>query len=223
LRLSASGSRIRFGIKEKDLDFKASHIKTTSVGLYFKVNKQSGKTFEVQSHLLGKHNVYNLLAGFALGSVCGIKESQTVSALAEIDPIPHRLQLRHSQGGATIIDDAYNANPMGAANALTVLGEFRGGQKILVTPGFVEMGAEEERENREFGKKTAAVCDWVFLVGEKKTEAIRQGLLEVGFDTSRLEVVNHLEQVTKRLKQIVRPGDVILFENDLPDQYTETI
>jgi UDP-N-acetylmuramoyl-tripeptide--D-alanyl-D-alanine ligase len=69
---SVSVEVIRFGIKEKDLDFKASHIKTTSVGLYFKVNKQSGKTFEVQSHLLGKHNVYMLLAGFALCSVCGI-------------------------------------------------------------------------------------------------------------------------------------------------------
>jgi UDP-N-acetylmuramoyl-tripeptide--D-alanyl-D-alanine ligase len=214
---------IRYGIKEKNLDFKASYIKTTSVGLYFRLKNQSGETFKIQSRLLGRHSVYNLLAGFALGTVCGMEGSRIVSALAKIDAIPHRLQLRHSQGGATIIDDAYNANPTGAANALAVLGEFKTGQKILVTPGFVEMGGEEERENREFGKKAAVVCDWVFLVGEKKTEAIRKGLVAVGFDTSRLEVVNHLEQVTKRLKQIVRMGDVILFENDLPDQYTEEI
>jgi UDP-N-acetylmuramoyl-tripeptide--D-alanyl-D-alanine ligase len=220
---SLSVKVIRYGIKGKDLDFKASHIKTTSVGLYFRLKNRSGETFKVQSRLLGRHNVYNLLAGVALGSVCGMEESRIVSALAKIDSIPHRLQLRHSQGGATIIDDAYNANPMGAANALAVLGEFKTGQKILVTPGFVEMGTEEERENREFGNKAAAVCDWVFLVGEKKTKAIRQGLVEVDFDSSRLEVVNHLDQVTKRLKQIVRMGDVILFENDLPDQYTEKI
>jgi UDP-N-acetylmuramoyl-tripeptide--D-alanyl-D-alanine ligase len=214
---------VRYGIKGKDLDFKAIHIKTTPSGLYFRMKNRQGETFKVQSRLLGRHNVYNLLAGVALGSVCDIKEKEAVSALAEVEPVPHRLQLIQSSGGATVIDDAYNANPTGAANALDVLAEFKSGRKILVTPGFVELGADEDNENRELGRNAAAVCDWVFLVGAKKTEAIRQGLLDVGFNPSMLMSVNNLDQVTEKLKQIVKPGDVILFENDLPDQYTETL
>lgn len=214
---------VRYGIKGKDLDFKASHIKTTPLGLYFRIKNRRGETFKVQSHLLGRHNVYNLLAGVALGYVCDIKESEAVSALAEVEPVPHRLQLIHSPGGATIIDDAYNANPTGAANALDVLGDFKSGQKILVTPGFVEMGVDENRENRELGKKAAAVCDWVLLVGRIKTEAIRQGLMDAGFNPSMLVSVNSLDEVTEKLKQIVKPGDIILFENDLPDQYSEQV
>ena len=220
---SVSVKVVRYGIKGDDLDFKASHISTTSSGLLFRIKNRQGETFKVQSRLLGRHNVYNLLAGVALGSVCDITESEAVSALAEVEPVPHRLQLIHNPGGAIVIDDAYNANPTGAANALDVLGEFKSGKKILVTPGFVELGAEEDKQNRELGKKAAKVCDWVFLVGVKKTEAIRQGLTDAGFNPSTLMSVNSLDEVTEKLKQIVKPGDVILFENDLPDQYTETL
>lgn len=217
---STSVKVVRYGLEGEGLDFKADKIETSSQGLRFMVETNQRNSFEVRTRLLGRHNVYNLLAGVALGFVCEIDPLEIASALAGMDPIPHRLQLIQGLGGAIVIDDAYNANPVGAAMALETLAEFKNGQKILVTPGFVEMGAEEDKENREFGKKAAAVCDRVFLVGAEKTKAIRQGLLEAGFLTSKIEVVDQLDQVTQRLGTIVRSGDVILFENDLPDQYS---
>ena len=54
--------------------------------------------------------------------------------------MPHRLQLLDNGSGVTVIDDSYNSNPIGATEALEVLGSFTTGQRILVTPGMIELG-----------------------------------------------------------------------------------
>ncbi len=119
----------------------------------------------------------------------------------------------------TIIDDSYNANPVGMRNALDVLQQMRGRRKILVTPGLVELGPVEEEENRRYGEHAAKVCDYVILVGAKQTRPIAEGLRAGGFSDDRVRVVETLEEVTATLASIAGPGDVALFANDLPDTY----
>ena len=92
---------------------------------------------------------------------------------------------------------------------------------MVVTPGMVELGDREAEMNREFGKSMAGCCDEAVLVGPKRSVAIREGLEEGGFAAEHIYVVSSLEEATRLMGTLVGPGDTVLFENDLPDNYSE--
>ena len=102
----------------------------------------------------------------------------------------------------------------------SVLAEFPG-RKVLVTPGMVELGTLLEQRHTEFGRQAAGVCYYIILVGPRRTAAIAAGATAAGFAAHRLIVVSTLKEATARLGHLVAAGDVVLFENDLPDQYSE--
>ncbi len=175
--------------------------------------------FRVSIPLLGQHNILNVSAALTVVHLLGQPVAQAVHNAIRLEPTQHRLQLMPSQGGITVIDDSYNANPVGVHNGLDVLAQMRGNAKILVTPGMVELGSLEEIENKRFGEHAAQVCNHVILVGAQQTKPILAGLQETGFPPEHIHIVNTLEEVTATLGQIAKPGDVVLFANDLPDTY----
>lgn len=191
-------------------------------GTRFTVWTLEGEAVPFQTRLLGRHNVSNILAATVAALECGLSLEEVGTGVAALEPVPHRLQLLRGAGGITVIDDAFNSNPVGARNALEVLAAFNGGQKILVTPGMIELGERQEEENRQLGMRAAQVCDAVILVGQRQTAPIRAGLEAAGFPAERVTTVKNLAEATRRLQEIARPGDTVLFENDLPDTYEET-
>lgn len=213
---------VRVGLcAENNPDVSAANIQTTSNGIAFDLVRHEQPPVAFESQLLGRHNVLNLLLGIAVGIELGLSNVALREAVKRVKTPDHRLQVINTPGGATIIDDAYNANPVGVAAALDVLAEFPSNLKVLVTPGMVELGSIEADENRRFGEHAAQVCDYVMLVGPKRTEPILSGLRSAGFPHDRAIVVNSLSDVTQRLATLVGAGDVVLFCNDLPDQYAE--
>ena len=94
-------------------------------------------------------------------------------------------------------------------------------EKIVVTPGMVELGSEEEAENRKFGENMAKAADIVYLIGRKHTRPIYEGLVNAGFDEGAIVVMDSLDGATRAMGPILRAGDVLLYENDLPDNYNE--
>jgi UDP-N-acetylmuramoyl-tripeptide--D-alanyl-D-alanine ligase len=172
--------------------------------------------------LLGRHNVSNLLAAAAVGCVLGIDPSHIVEGLARVQAPAHRLQPIHNRrAGIVVIDDAYNSNPEGAAAAIEVLREHPAARRLLVTPGMVELGELETELNRRFGEQAGAVCDLAILVGPARTTPIREGLAAAGVDSANVHVVRDIAAATALLGSLTRAGDVVLFENDLPDTYAE--
>lgn len=136
----------------------------------------------------------------------------------EIPYVKHRLEIV-STTPYTLIDDAYNANPTGAHNALQVLKAMKE-RTIIVTPGMIELGDREDIANEEFGKEMAHCVDEVILVGIKVTNRIQKGLMEEGFDENHLHICKDFAQAMKVLKEIVQEHDVVLLENDLPDAFS---
>ena len=128
----------------------------------------------------------------------------------------HRLQLTKSNG-INILDDGYNANVKGARAALEVLRSF-GGRKIIVTPGIVELGILEEKENRQFGELLAGL-DLVILVGDTLVTPVKEGYLSAGGGAEKLIVRETLKDAQRELKSYLAKGDTVLFLNDLPDIY----
>lgn len=174
---------------------------------------------------MGDHDD-GLIAGQFLNSLLqpvlihflGVEDEYITEGVNRITPVPHRLQLVQ-KNSLTIIDDAYNSNPNGCRAALDTLGYFDE-YKILVTPGMVELGSEEERLNREFGTEAAAVCDFVILVGERQTKPILQGLYDAGYDKEKIYVAHDLNDAMQKVYSIKTDRfKAVLLENDLPDNY----
>mgnify|MGYP003302331203 CR=1 FL=1 len=120
-------------------------------------------------------NIYNILSSVALAKELGLEDKYIIEGVKNIPPIEHRLEIKHIND-ITIIDDAYNSNPVGAKMAVDTL-DLMPGKKIIITPGMIEMGSEQESLNREFGKQISEVCDLVYLIGKNQTKPIYEGLL----------------------------------------------
>ncbi len=199
-------------------DVWVSDIKADRNGSSFLLHTKDGGEQRFVTPLLGRHQVENTVGAIAVALTLGIPLEKLVAPARALKGPPHRLQL--IDGGAlTIIDDAYNANPAGTKAALDTLAMFDG-VKILVTPGMVELGQEQEALNRAFGVQAAAVCDYVALVGVKQTQPIADGLAQAGFSEERGKAFETLEAAMSWVRQLVTGPKIVLLENDLPDNYT---
>ncbi len=172
----------------------------------------------MHTRLLGRHNVYNILAAAAVAGHLGIDMAVVARAVAQVPPVEHRLAAKNA-GGFTIIDDAFNANPAGAHAAVEVLAAMPGGRKMIITPGMVELGSEQERLNREFAEFAAKKLDFVVIVGKRQSGPLLQGVQAAGLPANRYMVAANLNEAAAFMRGWVRPGDYVLFENDLPDSY----
>ncbi len=213
---------IWIGIDNKDADVRACNIKCSSKGTSFDVVfKNKDEKYKFETRLLGKHNVYNILAGIACGVEFGIQINDLQSAVKMVKPVEHRLELK-KLGTFYQIDDAYNSNPVGARNACEVLG-MMDGVRVVVTPGMIELGEKEAYYNKEFGKQIAKVADYAVLIGEKRTKPIYDGLLSGGFNKDKIIVFNDVREAYTFINSLNDSKKEIfaLFENDLPDTYNE--
>lgn len=202
-----------------DADIVAEDIQYDTSGTSFTVRDDTGAEARFQTTLLGVHNVTNVLLAVAVGRSMGLRLRQMAHAAERIEPIEHRLQLR-DRGEITIIDDAFNSNPVGARNAVDILGQMNGGRRIIVTPGMVELGDQQWEENKTLGTHIARHdIDLAVLIGEQQTAPIREGLTEAEFPNERVKVFPSLFDAQDFLNRYLRSGDVVLYENDLPDQY----
>lgn len=208
----------RYGFERADapLDVRATNITIAGKGTEFDVSTGDGVPVHFATTLLGQHNVSNILAAVTVAVQCGMTLPEIADSVTTLEAVEHRLQRIEGAGGVVVIDDAYNANPAGVRLALEVLDKLPGGRKILITPGMVELGDREEPEHRQMGILAADTCDCVILVGAKRTRAIADGLRAKGFPADHLAVVQDLDEAIRHLQTFVQPGDVVLFENDLP-------
>jgi len=97
------------------------------------------------------------------------------------------------------------------------------GKALWILPPAVRssLGDREAAFNHDLGQRAASSGDILVLVGPRRTGPIREGGLAAGMDASRIEVVGSIAAAHSFLQNIAAPGDTILFENDLPDNYDE--
>ncbi|MBQ9211975.1 MAG: UDP-N-acetylmuramoyl-tripeptide--D-alanyl-D-alanine ligase [Clostridia bacterium] len=173
-----------------------------------------------ETELLGELNIRNIVLCASVCLKLGLNGREIARGIRKLKPVEHRLELKRNPGGFNVLDDAFNSNIRGAKQAFQTLKQFPG-RRLIVTPGMVELGDQEAELNREFGQAMADCCDEVILVGKKRSEALRQGLSDQGFPKERIHVVGSLSEAAQLLGSLVHPGDTVLFENDLPDNYSE--
>ena len=149
----------------------------------------------------------------------GLSKEEIALGISKIKPIKHRLEIVSNDKDIVIIDDSYNSNYDGINASLEVLNLFEG-RKIVVTPGLVELGNVEKTVNYEFGKKLSGNAQIVVVVGKHNKEVIEKGLIDGGLNKENVIFARTLNKAKEKLNTILEKGDVVLFENDLPDNYS---
>ena len=157
-----------------------------------------------------------LEAASKIAKQLGMSPAEIKERIKWLQPTPHRQEIK-KQGNMTIIDNTYNTNPESAKTSLKLLQETLGSQKILITPGLVELGKQHNKYNMEFAEEAAKVADIIIIVGEFAKKALLSGLKN--FPKEKIYTVASLSDAINLLSQIAKPNAVILLENDLPDQY----
>ncbi|HJD24513.1 MAG TPA: UDP-N-acetylmuramoyl-tripeptide--D-alanyl-D-alanine ligase [Firmicutes bacterium] len=196
-------------------DYRAEEITVGASGSAFTVVAPDGESRRFTTKLLGAHNIQNITGCIAVAHSLGIPLAELAAPVRRLKPVEHRLQLLPNG----YIDDAYNSNPAGFRAALDVLGGFEG-QRVLVTPGMVELGERQAALNKELGGYAASRCDYAVLVGEKQAPPLKEGLLEAGFPEERLYVAKDLAEGLAWVNGLPAEGRrTVLLENDLPDNF----
>jgi UDP-N-acetylmuramoyl-tripeptide--D-alanyl-D-alanine ligase len=204
---------------QSDADYCAKNITCTNKGMAFEVHSRQGKQLSVETALLGEHNVSNLLACCAVALELGVEKYKIEKAVKSIRAVAHRLEVKALPNGVTVVDDAFNSNPVGSKMALEALQRMEGKRKIVITPGMIELGEKEYALNYAFGQAIARNCDIAALVGVHRTKPIQEGIKSTGFPDEHLVVCKNLTEANNYVKSIMQPGDVVLYENDLPDTF----
>lgn len=207
---------VRYGI-DTAADYQAVDIQYSPTGSHFKVLHEN-QTHEFSTRLLGKHNIANILGAIALGRELKLSWEQLQHAVKQVNYIEHRLQLKKING-FNYIDNAFNSNPEGSKMSLEVLSRMPG-HRTIITPGMIDLGHQQDAYNKAFGAMMKGQVDTVILVGQQQTQAIRQGLVESGFDMDQVIVVDHVKQAFQYIESHARLGDITLLENDLPDAFS---
>jgi UDP-N-acetylmuramoyl-tripeptide--D-alanyl-D-alanine ligase len=158
----------------------------------------------------------NLACAIAAALELGVELDMIERAIARLESPAHRCTVATAPNGVVVIDDTFSSNREGADRALRVLAETDGTRRIVSTPGIVELGERQFDENESFGKAAGALADVVVIIGATNRAALRDGAGPTG---AELVEVRHRDQAVAWVRSHTAPGDVVLYENDLPDHY----
>lgn len=204
--------------KEGVEELRVENMHTDVRGTTFTLN--DGKDlYEFNSKLLGLHQVGPLVAAIHIARTLGMSIDNTKRGIASTRPFDHRLEPKTDGSGVTTIDDSYNGNPDGVKAVIEFLSSLTGHRRFYVTPGLVEMGHETHKVHREIGRQLGGSgIEKIILVKNSVTPYIGEGLKEVGYGGEVLWFEDGLSAL-HALPYLTVAGDVVLLQNDWPDQY----
>jgi UDP-N-acetylmuramoyl-tripeptide--D-alanyl-D-alanine ligase len=162
----------------------------------------------------------NIACALGAAAALGAELAPLIARLTTLPIVENRLTVRTAASGATILDDTYNSNPSGTTLALRALAGLRtpGHRTLVVTPGMVELGPLQDGANRAFAAEAAAVATDLIVVGRTNRRALLAGASESSNDV-RLRAVRNRDAAVAIVRDELGEGDVVLYENDLPDHY----
>jgi UDP-N-acetylmuramoyl-tripeptide--D-alanyl-D-alanine ligase len=194
--------------------WKVDNIKMDIKGLSFRLGGKDG--LDVKSSLLGRHLIAPLALAVYLARQYGLTDKQIQAGIAKIESFEHRMK-PYELSGAWIIDDTYNGNIEGMKAGLALLSDLDAKRKVYVTPGLVDQGADSDSIHVELGQAiTKAAPDEVILMKHSVTDSIVEGMAKY---KGQLTIEEDPLNFYTNLDKYVAAGDLVLLQNDWPDQY----
>ncbi len=169
------------------------------------------KRVSVRLNVLGRHNVLNAMAALAAAEESGLPMEKAAVTLAEFRGFRHRQQV-FEKDGITVLDDTYNASPASMKASLDVLAALgKGKRRVAVLADMKELGDRTEQFHYEVGAYMKnCPADVLLTLGELAKELARGAVENGGAGTA--ESFIDREELTARLRELLREGDCVLFK-----------
>jgi len=164
----------------------------------------------------------NVAVAVALSFAVGVPVSAVATGLPHLPPVASRGALTTLSTGATAIDDTFNSNPAGCRAALATLARLGRDdhKRVVVTPGMVELGTRQAEANAAFAAQAATLATHLVIVAHTNRAALLAGVGQVPPEgRAAVLVVDTHEAAVAWVKVNTSDGDVVLYENQLPDHY----
>ena len=213
LRRQAACRTVTFGYG-REAEVRAENIYVDAGGrARFILRLKGGEKGEVQVTLPGRHNVENALAAAALGEIMGVKMEGIIAGIEEAKVTGWRMEMITKPDEITIINDAYNANPVSMRSALMALGDIaRGKRAIAVLGDMAELGPVSERAHQEVGRIAVDYGTDILITVGRKARKIAQAAREKGLPRGSVYAVERVDRAAEILRAILEPGDVVLIK-----------
>ena len=186
----------------------ASNVREEDGSLRFDV-KAGTEAFAVELPLEGMHFVPDALAAISIGLMLAVPPQAIQERLSMFRNMQGRQEI-YEKNGMTIISDCYNAGPESMAAALAVLGK-RPGRRIAVLGDMLELGDCAWAEHYRIGRIAAENAEVIFAYGPNAQRVVG-GAITGGKSTNAARQYETHEAMAKDLKNLCKPGDVLLFK-----------
>ena len=166
-----------------------------------------GEKLNVRVPLIGRHSVHTALRSASVGLVMGLNWGEIIVGLRRSHS-QLRMAAVHSDSGALILDDTYNASPESTLAALNLLEELDG-YRIAVLGDMLELGQYEDEGHEKVGVRAAGICDELVLVGDL-INITQKAAISNGMPENKIHTFKNTLQAAEFLKTRIKMGDVIL-------------
>lgn len=170
--------------------------------------RDPAKSWELRTPLLGRHQLYAVLAGVAAARALGVPPERALAAAASFSAPPGRLRLLEGQDGLLLLDDSYNASPQAMLSSLEVLRGFPGPQRAVLG-SMKELGQATAQGHRMVGEAVADWLDELVTVGEE-AELIAEAARERGMAAGKIHSVADAPAAIPLVNADGRGGSVLV-------------
>jgi UDP-N-acetylmuramoyl-tripeptide--D-alanyl-D-alanine ligase len=166
----------------------------------------------IETPLLGRGNLSNVLAAAAVALDAGIELDDIVPAIARLQPAERRGAVRRLRDGITLVDDSYNSSPTALRRALEVIARDTGAsRKVAVLGEMLELGDHAARLHRESGRAAAeAGLSLLYTVGGAPAKAMADAAIAAGLPVSAVTHFDKSDAAAPAVAAGVRSGDLVL-------------
>ncbi len=206
-----AGRTITFGIAP-DATVRATDVEDRGLaGMRAHVATPVGAAV-VETPLLGRGNLSNVLAATAVAVDSGIELDEVVEAAARLRPADRRGAVRRLSSGVSVVDDSYNSSPAALAKALDVIARETGaGRRIAVLGEMLELGEHSIRLHAESGRTVATSgVDALYAIGGEAAQALADSAVDAGMPRHAVTYVATSSEAAPIVAQALRAGDVVL-------------
>ena len=180
---------------------------------------------EVETHFVGRFNVYNLLAVYAATCLLGQDKEQTLINMSLLVPVAGRFQTIYSPKGYVAVVD-YAHTPDALTNVLSTLRDVLGQSGRIIT--VVGAGGNRDKGKRPImAQEAAKLSDELVLTSDNPRFENPDDILadmQAGLDAEAMKhtlAITDRRQAIRTAVRLAMPGDVILIAGKGHEDYQE--
>jgi len=218
--LSKIGDNVNYSTEKVGMD-NVSDIEYNNEKIEF-VTRIYGEKNNLQINALGNHNIYNALVAIKVGEIFELSKEEIIKGISEYKNFARRLEKKITKENVIIIDDTYNASIDSMKSGLITVNNMNANRKIAVLGDMFDLGEKSDEIHLNLSEVFEILnYDYLFTLGEA-AKNIASGAKKF-MDENNIMSFENREDLINKLKEIMKPNDLIYFKASNGMKFNEII